>query len=261
MAKDKKIVTSFGRMNPPTVGHQKLIDAVLHKAKAEDADHDIRVSHSQDAKKNPLTQEQKLHHIRKMFPGVNFSGSSKEHPSFIHHLKDLHEKGYTHVTMIAGSDRVPEYQKTVDKYNKPENEGGQFHFKSIKVVSAGHRDPDAEGTEGMSASKMRQHAQEGNYHSFKAGLPKHITHEHAQQLYNDVRNGMGIKESYIKRFKNWFFEGAPTNTISGPAIRGDGTTTGMPAGNITNYAAANSIANGDSPKDMLKQHTSLHKKR
>ena len=200
MAKDKKIVTAFGRMNPPTVGHQKLIDTVLNKAKAEDADHDIRLSHSQDAKKNPLTQEQKLHHARKMFPKVNFSGSSKEHPSFIHHLKDLHSKGYTHVTMVAGSDRADEYQKLVDKYNKP---GGEFHFKSIKIHSAGHRDPDAEGTEGMSASKMRQHAHEGNYHSFKAGLPSHVTHEHAQELYNHVRAGMGIKESTFLRFKNW----------------------------------------------------------
>jgi hypothetical protein len=200
MAKDKKIVTAFGRMNPPTVGHQKLIDAVLNKAKAEDADHDIRISHSQDAKKNPLSQEQKLHHARRMFPGVNFSGSSREQPSFIHHLKDLHSKGFTHVTMIAGSDRVPEYQKIVDKYNKPD---GEFNFKSIKIVSAGHRDPDAEGTEGMSASKMRQHAQEGNYHSFKTGLPSHVTHEHAQELYNHVRAGMGIKESTLIRFKNW----------------------------------------------------------
>jgi len=200
MAKDKKIVTAFGRMNPPTTGHQKLIDAVLNKAKAEDADHDIRLSHTQDAKKNPLTQDQKLHHARKMFPKVNFSGSSKEHPSFIHHLKDLHSKGYTHVTMVAGSDRADEYQKLVDKYNKPD---GEFHFKSIKVVSAGHRDPDAEGTEGMSASKMRQHAQEGNYHSFKAGLPSHTTHEHAQELYNHVRAGMGINESTFLRFKNW----------------------------------------------------------
>jgi hypothetical protein len=203
MAKDKKIVTAFGRMNPPTTGHQKLIDAVLNKAKAEDADHDIRLSHTQDAKKNPLTQDQKLHHARKMFPKVNFSGSSKEHPSFIHHLKDLHSKGYTHVTMIAGSDRVAEYQKIVDKYNKDPKEGGEFHFKSIKIHSAGQRDPDADGVEGMSASKMRQHASEGNYHSFKAGLPSHTTHAHAQELYNHVRSGMGIKESTLMRFKNW----------------------------------------------------------
>jgi len=203
MAKDKHVVTAFGRMNPPTTGHQKLIDAVLNKAKAAGADHDIRLSHSQDKKKNPLSQEQKLNHTRKMFPGVNFSGSSKESPSFLTHLKELHGKGYTHVTFVAGSDRVPEYEKLVKQYNKPEKEGGLFHFKGVKVVSAGHRDPDADGAEGMSASKMRDHAQQGNYHSFKAGLPSHVTHEHAQQLYDHVRNGMGIKESVFLSFKNW----------------------------------------------------------
>jgi hypothetical protein len=201
MAKDKKIVTAFGRMNPPTTGHQKLINAVLNRAKVEGADHDIRLSHTHDAKKNPLTQDQKLHHARKLFPKVNFSGSSKEHPSFIHHLKELHSKGYTHVSMIAGSDRSDEYQKLADKYNKPKEEGGEFHFKSIKIHSAGHRDPDAEGTEGMSASKMREHAKQGDYDSFKSGLPRHTTHDHAQEMYNQVRHGMSIKESYHARFR------------------------------------------------------------
>ena len=202
MAKDKHIITTFGRVNPPTIGHQKLFDKVKSLADSQGAEHDIRVSHSQDSKKNPLTQEQKLTHLRHMFPEHNFSGSSKEQPSFIHHLKDLHSKGYTHVTMVAGSDRVPEYQKIVDKYNKP---GGDFHFKRINIVSAGHRDPDAEGAEGMSASKMRQHAQDGNYHTFKSGLPSHVSHEHAKKLYNDVRKGMGLhhEESFILKFKKW----------------------------------------------------------
>lgn len=203
MAKDKHIVTTFGRVNPPTVGHEKLFNHVKQLADSQGAEHDIRVSHSSDPKKNPLTQEQKLHHLRKMFPHHTFSGSSKEQPSFIHHLKDLHSKGYTHVTMVAGSDRVPEYERIVSKYNKPEKEGGEFHFKSIKIASAGHRDPDAEGTEGMSASKMREHASNGNYHSFKSGLPKHVSHEHAKELYNHVRSGMGIKESVFLRFKEW----------------------------------------------------------
>lgn len=203
MAKQKHVVTAFGRVNPPTVGHQKLFDKVKGMADREGADHDIRVSHSQDKKKNPLTQEQKLHHLRKMFPKHNFSGSSKESPSLLTHLAELHKKGYTHVTFVAGSDRVPEYEKLVKQYNKPEAEGGLYQFQHVKVVSAGHRDPDAEGAEGMSASKMRQHAQEGNYHSFKSGLPGHVTHEHAKQLYDHVRKGMDIKESILLSFKNW----------------------------------------------------------
>lgn len=196
----KKIVTAFGRMNPPTIGHQKLIDAVKNRAKKEGADHEIRVSHSQDAKKNPLTGDQKLHHLGHMFPDTKFSASSKEHPSFIHHLKQLHQKGYTHVTFVAGSDRVPEYEKTIKKYNGPQ---GEYNFKHIEVVSAGHRDPDAEGAEGMSASKMRQHAKDGNYHSFKSGLPSHVSHEHAKRLYSDVRKGMKLEESVFLSFKNW----------------------------------------------------------
>lgn len=260
MAKDKHIVTTFGRVNPPTVGHQKLFDKVKSLADSQGAEHDIRVSHSQDSKKNPLSQDQKLSHLRTMFPDHKFSGSSKEHPSFIHHLKDLHSKGYTHVTMVAGSDRVPEYQKIVDKYNKPD---GDFHFKSIKIVSAGHRDPDAEGAEGMSASKMRQHAQDGNYHSFKSGLPSHVSHEHAKRLYNDVRKGMGLhqEEHVFMKFKRWFTESAPTNVSAGYGVRGLGDVTGKPAGDISNYAAANAIENADTPKDLLKQHASLHHKK
>lgn len=259
MAKDKHIVTTFGRVNPPTIGHQKLFDKVKNLAASQGAEHDIRVSHSQDSKKNPLTQDQKLHHLRAMFPEHNFSGSSKEQPSFIHHLKDLHSKGYTHVTMVAGSDRVPEYQKIVDKYNKPD---GDFHFKSIRIVSAGHRDPDAEGAEGMSASKMRQHAQDSNYHSFKSGLPSHVTHQQAKSLYNDVRAGMGLhhEESFIYKFKKWIFEAAPTNHSVGPGVRGLGDVSGQPAGDISNYAAANAIESADTAKDLLKQHTAAHKK-
>jgi hypothetical protein len=197
----KAIVTTFGRMNPPTVGHQKLIDRVKSLAKEQGAKHDIRVSHSVDPKKNPLTSDQKLKHLGRMFPNTNFSASSREHPSFIHHLKQLHAAGYTHVTMVAGSDRIPEYQKIIDKYNGP---NGEFNFKSIKLHSAGERDPDAEGVEGMSASKMRAHAQAGNYHSFRSGLPDHVSHEHAKALYDDVRNGMGLKnESVFLRFKSW----------------------------------------------------------
>lgn len=255
MAKDKHIVTAFGRVNPPTIGHEKLFNHVKALADREGADHDIRVSHSHDAKKNPLSQDQKINHLRKMFPEHHFSGSSKESPSFMTHLKELHDKGYTHVTFVAGSDRAPEYQKLVDKYNKPKEEGGEFHFKRIKVVSAGHRDPDAEGAEGMSASKMREHAKEGNYHSFKAGLPKHVTHEHAQQLYNDVRHGMGIKESVLLRFKTWLMEVA--NVSAGAGVRGFGDVTGQPAGDISNYAAANASTPAPAA-DIVNQHNAMH---
>ena len=132
-----------------------------------------------------------------MFPGANFKGANDQERTFIEVAKSLNKR-YKNIIMVAGSDRVPEYEKILTKYN-----GTEFHFDSVKVVSAGERDPDSDDVSGMSASKMRDHAKEGNYHSFKAGLPKHVTHEHAQQLYNHVRQGMNIKESVFLRFKNW----------------------------------------------------------
>lgn len=183
---DRHVVFAFGRMNPPTTGHEKLVNKVKSEAKKNNADHQIVLSSTQDKKKNPLTAEQKIKHAKRFFPGTNISAASKEHPSFIHHAKRLHKEGYTHLTMVAGSDRVKEMHTLLHKYN---GAGKEFNFKHIKVVSAGHRDPDAEGTEGMSASKMRDHAKSSNFEEFKKGIPKHVSHAHAKELYDDVRKG------------------------------------------------------------------------
>lgn len=180
-------VFAFGRMNPPTVGHGALVDKVKEVAKANNADHSIVLSHSQDPAKNPLSPEQKLKHAKRFFPGTNIQAATKESPTFIHHLKDLHKKGVTHMTMVAGSDRVEEYKKIIDKYNGP---GKEFNFKSANVVSAGERDPDAEGVTGMSASKMRAHAATDNFRGFKGGIPKHVSAEHAREMFDDVKAGM-----------------------------------------------------------------------
>lgn len=181
------VVMAFGRMNPPTVGHEKLIDKVKSVAAEHGADHEIILSHSSDKKRNPLTAEQKLKHARAMFPGTNISTSSKEMPTYLHHAKRLSQSGYKHLVMVAGSDRVPEFKKTLEQYNgKPDH----HNFESIKVVSAGNRDPDAEGTEGMSASKMRAHASSGDFHSFRKGLPTNLKTRHAIRLFNDVRRGL-----------------------------------------------------------------------
>ena len=186
----KPVVMAFGRMNPPTTGHAKLVDKVHELAKEHNAHHEVIVSHSQDKEKNPLSQEQKIKHAKRFFPHTNIVGSSKEHPSFIAHAKRLNQAGHQHLIMVAGSDRVPEYQRVLNTYN-----GKEFHYKKISVVSAGHRDPDAEGTEGMSASKMRHHASTGNYSEFKKGIPSHVPEHHAKELYNDVRKGMGLHEA------------------------------------------------------------------
>jgi len=182
-------VFAFGRMNPPTIGHAALVDKVKELAAAKKAGHSIVISHSQDPEKNPLSAEQKLKHAKRMFPSTNITTATDEAPTFIHQLKKLHQKGVTNATMVAGSDRVDEYKKLLDKYNGP---GGEFNFKKIDVVSAGERDPDAEGVSGMSASKMRAHAITNKFSEFKKGIPAHVHPEHAKELFNDVRKGMDI---------------------------------------------------------------------
>lgn len=187
---EKHHVFAFGRMNPPTIGHAALVDKVKEVAKANNADHSIVLSHSQDPEKNPLSGEQKLKHAKRFFPNANIDVADSENPTFMHQLKKLYKSGVTHATMVAGSDRVDEYKKLLDKYNGP---NGEFNFKNVNVVSAGERDPDAEGVAGMSASKMRSHAMDRNYGEFRKGIPQHVSAEHADELYNDVRKGMDIE--------------------------------------------------------------------
>jgi hypothetical protein len=188
--KPKKVVFAFGRMQPPTEeGHGALVKAVRGTAEAEGADHEIVLSHTQDHKKNPLTLDQKLGYARAMFPGTNITGASKDKPTLLHHLSRLHKAGYEHATVVAGADRVPEYQKLLNHYNGHPDHPDLFNFKSVKVVSAGDRDPDADGAEGMSATKMREHVTNGDYASFRQGV-KSLDEPTAQQMFNDVRTGM-----------------------------------------------------------------------
>lgn len=212
-AKEYHHVFAFGRMNPPTVGHGALVDKVRDVAATNQAGHSIVLSHSQDPDKNPLSPEQKLKHAKRFFPRANISVATKESPTFIHHLKDLHKRGVTHMTMVAGSDRVEEYKKIIDKYNGP---GKDFNFKSVNVVSAGDRDPDAEGVTGMSASKMRAHAATDNFRGFKGGVPKHVSPEHAREMFDDVKAGMSAPK--VKKLKE----------ESTADVRGLGLQTGNP---------------------------------
>lgn len=203
------VVMAFGRMNPPTTGHEKLVDKVQQLAKDYNASHRIVVSHSVDAKKNPLDSQTKLKHVKRFFPGMNIIASSKEHPTFLQHAAELHKAGHDHLIMVAGSDRVNEYEQKLNQYNG-EGPGKLFNFKKIEVKSAGQRDPDAEGTEGMSASKMREHAKNNDFQSFKQGVPAHVPEKHARDLFKDVRKGMGLNENYNRGlFKAIFVTGGP----------------------------------------------------
>lgn len=181
-------VVAFGRMNPPTSGHAALIDHVKAHAEANNADAHVFLSHTQDKKKNPLSYETKLGYAQKAFGDVVKKSEAK---SPLEALKQLHGK-YDHVTMVAGSDRVDEYKNLLNKYN---GHPDHYKFKSIKVVSAGDRDPDAEGVLGMSASKMREHAKNNDHESFSSGLPDALK-PHSHELMQHVRSGMNLKESY-----------------------------------------------------------------
>jgi len=206
----KPVVMAFGRMNPPTTGHLKLIDKVREVAKKQKAEHTVIVSHSQDSKKNPLSGEQKVKHLKRYSPGTNFDTSSKEHPSIFHHAAKLHAAGHDHLTVVAGSDRVKEFHDALHKYNGVHGKHGYYNFKKISVVSAGARDPDAEGAEGMSGTKMREHAKNNDFNSFRQGVPSHVPDKHAKELMHDTRKGMGLHEDVNRgRFKAIFVTGGP----------------------------------------------------
>jgi predicted kinase len=203
----KPVVMAFGRMNPPTSGHEKLVNKVKELADKHNAPHHIVLSHSQDATKNPLSAEQKVKHAGRAFPGTNVEAASKEMPTFFHHAKRLYDAGHRHLIMVAGSDRAKEYHELLHKYNGKE---GHFNFDKIEIKSAGERDPDAEGASGMSATKMREHARNGNFTEFRKGLPSQMKDHHALELYHDTRKGMGLHENVDRgMFKAVFVTGGP----------------------------------------------------
>lgn len=210
--KEKHAVLAFGRMNPITSGHEKLVDKVKEISRNVGGSHHIVLSHSQDTKKNPLSGPQKVQHAKKAFPDTNFTHSTKESPNFLSQSADLHKKGVTHLHVVGGSDRVSEFKKTLNKYNGT-HQGALYNFKKITVHSAGQRDPDSEGVSGMSASKMRHHATKGDFESFRKGVPSTMGHSHAKALYNDVRRGMGLKEDIDLQFEELLIEGVHDRSI------------------------------------------------
>jgi len=214
------VVMAFGRMNPPTIGHEKLVNRVKDIAKDYNAPHHVIISHSVDSKKNPLDVATKVKHAKRFFPNTNIESSSKELPSFLHHAQRLNQMGHDHLVMVAGSDRIPEYESKLKQFNGTAK-GSLFNFKKIEVKSAGQRDPDSEGAEGMSASKMRDHAINNRFNDyidsdgkkkpgFKSGIPSHVPEKHAKELFRDVRKGLGLNEDNNRGlFKAIFVTGGP----------------------------------------------------
>ena len=186
-------VFTFGRLNPPTTGHGKLIDAMgRQQSKNAGSKMHVFVSHSQDAKKNPLDYKRKVAYIRKMFPKYAKNITTDKSRTIFEVAVSLHNKGYKSIVMVVGSDRVGEFEKLLNQYNGVKSRHGYYGFDNIEVVSAGERDTDAEGLEGMSASKMRKAAMDGDFDSFKQGVPANF--KDVEKLYKDVRKSMGIRE-------------------------------------------------------------------
>ena len=184
------LTVAFGRFNPPTTGHEKLLDTVA--SSSDEGDYIIVPSRSQDKKKNPLDADTKVSIMRQMYP--NHSERIVNDPAnrtIFDVLKKAHMDGYAGVRIVGGGDRVKEFENLSNNYN-----GKLYQFDNLEVMSAGDRDPDAEGTEGMSASKQRKAAAEGDFASFRQGVPKSMDDKAAKELYKTLRAAMQIKEGW-----------------------------------------------------------------
>ena len=194
-AREKVAVFTFGRFNPPTTGHEKLIEKLASVAKQNSANYFVYPSHSQNPKKDPLPHAKKIAYMRAMFPKHKRNIIASKQRNVFEIATELYGKGFSSVVMVVGSDRVDEFQSLLTKYNDVEGRHGFYNFQSIQVVSAGERDPDAEGVTGMSASKMRAAASANDLEQFKLGLPSGF--RDGEKLFSDVRKAMGIRESFL----------------------------------------------------------------
>jgi nicotinic acid mononucleotide adenylyltransferase len=187
-AAGKTAVITFGRFNPPQIGHEKLVNKLISIAAKERGTPLVYLSHTQDKKKNPLSYQDKLSFAQIAFGSVVKQSQAK---TIMQVAKELQSK-FDKLIVVVGQDRVSEFETLLNKYN-----GSEYKFDEIKIVSAGARDPDADDITGMSASKMRVLAMVGNFEQFKSGLPNKLKAS-AEQVYKSVREGMGIMEDYTE---------------------------------------------------------------
>jgi nicotinamide mononucleotide adenylyltransferase len=190
---EKTAYFTFGRMNPPTTGHEKLMNELSKKS--GNNPYKIYLSQTADKKKNPLDFKYKVKTVRKFFPkhARNVMLSKKVRNVF-DAATEMFNDGFKNVTMVVGSDRINEFSTLLKKYNGVKGRHGLYNFNKINVISAGDRDPDADDISGMSASKMRSLASEGDFTQFSQGLPRNVSNADAKKVYNEVRKGMGLKE-------------------------------------------------------------------
>jgi phosphopantetheine adenylyltransferase len=192
-AKGRHIAFTFGRFNPPTIGHEKLMNK-LSQVRADN--YYIFVSKSEDTTKNPLSYRQKIQAMKQMFPRHARNIIVSKSNNVFEIVVDLYNRGTTELSMVVGSDRVREFENTIKKYNNIKARHGFYNFDNINIVSAGERDPDADGAVGMSASKMRSAAKSDDYDTFAKGLPSTFARSNrGLQLFKDVRKGMSLAAS------------------------------------------------------------------
>ena len=176
------LTIAFGRFNPPTTGHEKLLDTVA--SSSDDDDYMIVPSRSQDQKKNPLDADTKVSVMQKMFPKhKNKIVNDANNRTIFDVLKKAHTDGYANVRIVGGGDRVKEFDKLANDYN-----GKLYQFDNLEVMSAGDRDPDSDDVTGMSASKQRKAAAENDIKTFMKGVPKSLSQKDAEQLFKNIHN-------------------------------------------------------------------------
>jgi hypothetical protein len=196
---EKTVYFTFGRMNPPTIGHEKLLNTL--SAKSGNNPYRVFLSQSQDKNKNPLSYKDKIKFVRKMFP--RHARSVMMNPkvkTFLDAAGVLYNEGFKNLVMVVGSDRVTEFDTLLSKYNGKKTRGVFFNFARITVISAGDRDPDSDAVSGASATKQRQFAKGNDFTGFSQGLPKGMNNQDAKGIFNAVRSGMGLTET--KDFNN-----------------------------------------------------------
>jgi len=186
------LTIAFGRFNPPTVGHEKLLNRV--KQVAGKGDYIIYPSRSNDPKKNPLDPNTKISYMQSMFPKhAEHIVNDPSAKTIFDVLKGAYGRGAKTVNIVVGADRLKEFENLANKYN-----GDLYDFDRIRVISAGERDAESEGVEGMSASKLRAAAVKGDFDTFRKGVPKALDDENTQKLYATLRKNMGVKEKEVQ---------------------------------------------------------------
>lgn len=189
------VVITFGRFNPPSLGHENLINAVQEQAEELEAEYRIYPSRTSDKKQNPLDFKTKYNILQHIFPdhAENIVNDPENGDNIYDILTSLHDEGYHHVVIICGDENVQKYEKIAQKYN-----GTVYDFYGVEVVGAGMSDPDTDKTEGITSSMMRKAALENDYETFKQGLPGNVSKKECRAIYRQVRNALNLKEDLWK---------------------------------------------------------------